>query len=102
MWVVGVFTMTAKKETLTATTVVIGDLQDDESTVGNDADWQAALRDARAILTERGVITVYWNSELMPGAQRNGMNQDHFGDLYYHGRKIDRMERLQYSQPPRA
>jgi len=94
--------MTAKKETLTATTVVIGDLQDDESTVGNDADCQAALRDARAILTERGVITVFWNSELMPGAQSNGTNQDHFGDLYYHGRKIDRMERLQYSQPPRA
>jgi len=68
MWVVGVFTMTARKETLTATTVVIGGLQDDESTVGNDADWQAALRDARAILTERGVITVYWNSELMPGS----------------------------------
>ena len=74
MWVVGVFTMTAKKETLTATTVVIGDLQDDESAVGNDADWQAALRDARAILTKRDVITVYWNSELMPGARRNVMN----------------------------
>ena len=30
------------------------------------------------------------------------MNQDHFRDLYYHGHKIDRMRRLQYSQPPRA
>ena len=37
-WVVEVFTMTAKKKTLTAITIVIDDLQDDESTVGNDAD----------------------------------------------------------------
>jgi len=101
-WVVKVFRMTVKKETLTATTVVIDGPQDDESTVGNDADWQAALRDARAILTERDIITIYYNSELMPGARRNWMNQGHSRDLYYHGHKIDRMGRLQYYQPPIA
>ena len=101
-WVFQVFKMTVKKETLTAITVVIDDLQDDESTVGNDAYWQAALRDVRAILTERDIITIYCNSELMPGARRNWMNQDHFRYLCYHCHKIDRMGRLQYDQSPIA